>query len=167
MSHFINLGKWLGNKIDLHSKAQTPSVRRALITQGEVWMCDLGFNVGEEKNKKRPVVIISNNRIHRTGKVIVAPITDAKGKMNASDLPQQNTWYLLYSNSTDSNDWFKPSRTLPRLAIAYPFLSKDSVIQCEEVRSVSKARLDSIKLGDLDSGDFSRLKQKIKNVFNL
>jgi len=152
--------------LNYHKKAGNRRVKQMQVNQGEIWQCNLGFNIGEEKNKKRPVIILSTNSVNRTGKVLVAPITDAEGKINEHNLPQFNTWYLLYSSTTNPRNMFKPNRTIPRRAIKYSILSKDSVIQCEEVRSVSKARLIS-KKGELTIADSVILKTKIKNVFDI
>jgi mRNA interferase MazF len=167
LSDFFNIGCWLSKKMEYHKKASLRTVRKKQVLQGEIWECDLGFNVGEEKNKKRFVIVISNNKVNRTGKVVVAPITDAVGKINSVGLPQHNTWYLLYTASTNPSNWYDSTRTVPRSAVQYSWLTKDSVIQCEELRSVSKARLLNSKVGDLDPNDFSRLKTKIKKVFDI
>lgn len=150
-----------------HKLSADNRVKRKNIVQGEIWRCDLGFNIGEEKNKERPVVVISTNKVNRTGKVVVAPITDATGKIDVSTgVPQHNTWYLLFSDTTDTNRMYIPGRILPKSAITYSFLTKDSVVQAEELRSLSKARLLT-KQGQLDSSDLSRLKKKISNVFDI
>lgn len=141
-------------------------VKGKIVKQGEIWTCDLGFNIGEEKNKERRVVVISNNKVNRTGKVVVAPITDAFGKINPHGLPQHNSWFLMYSDTTNSRKMYSPTRTVPRSAIQYSCLSKDSVVQCEELRSISKARLLHAKLDDLDPRDLGILKTKIKKVFD-
>ena len=166
MSDFYNIGLWLAKKMEYHQNSSFKKVKRKQVNLGEVWRCDLGYNVGEEKNKIRPVVVISNNRINRTGKVIVAPITDAKGKINLNHLPQHNSWYLLYSNTTDPLNMYNPNRRVPNVALTYGFLTKDSVVQCEEMRSLSKARLLSQE-GKLDVLDVDKIKHKIKSVFDI
>ncbi|MHB8125763.1 MAG: type II toxin-antitoxin system PemK/MazF family toxin [Desulfitobacteriaceae bacterium] len=160
----INMGKWLSKKIDYHTISDRTRYKQ--INLGEVWQCDLGFNIGEEKNKERPVLIISNNKVNRTGKVVIACITDAIGKINQFNLPQFNTWYLLYTDTTDPTKMFLPSRIIPASTPRYSFLSKDSIVQFEEIRAVSKARLIR-RLGVIDPIDSQRLQQKIKNVFDI
>lgn len=49
----------------------------------------------------RPVLVISNNKINNSEKVVVVCITDAKGKVNARCLPIQDSWFLLYSDTED------------------------------------------------------------------
>lgn len=167
MSDFFNIGSWLSKKMQYHNISSHNRIKRKQINQGEIWKCDLGFNIGEEKNKERPVVVISNNKVNRTGKIVVAPITDAIGKINQHGLPQHNTWYLLHSNTTDSNKMYLPGRTVPKNATQYRNLTKDSIIQCEELRSISKARLLHNKIDDLNPNDLDQLKKKIKKVFDI
>lgn len=164
----MDLGKWIGQKMDYHKKASFGSVLRKQINQGEVWGCDLGYNIGQEKNKHRMVVVVSNNSLNTMGKVTVVPITDAKNKVDVQlRLPHKKNNYLIYTNSTNPLYWYDPNRTIPKEANKYNWLTKDSVIQCEEPRSVSKARFAGQKKGDLDSVDFEGLKKKLADVFGI
>lgn len=165
---YFNMGKWLGDKLHYHKISYYNSIKRKQVLQGEVWKCDLGCNIGEEKNKKRPVLVISNNFISRTGKVIVACITDADGKIKAgSHVPIYDSWCLLYANTTDNAKMFRIGRTVPRNNIPYSFLDKDSVVQCEELKAVSKARLSINKLGDIAPTDLIKIKNRLKIVFDI
>lgn len=86
----------------------------------------MGYNVGTEKNKIRPVLVISNSKINQAEKVMVLAITDAKGKLNSNDLPLQDSWYLLYSDTSDDNKKIYPGRMIKKGNSAYRFLEKDS-----------------------------------------
>jgi hypothetical protein len=86
----------------------------------------LGYNVGTEKNKIRPVLVVSNSKINQAEKVMVLVITDAKGKLNSNDLPLQDSWYLLYSDTSDDNKKIYPDRMIKKGNSAYRFLEKDS-----------------------------------------
>lgn len=49
-----------------------------MIYRGEVYWCYLGENIGNEESKKRPVVIIQNQKGNdNSPTTIVAPITNA------------------------------------------------------------------------------------------
>ena len=52
-------------------------------TVAESFSCLLytSYNIGTEKNKLRPVLVMSNNRINNSEKVVIICITDAKGKV--------------------------------------------------------------------------------------
>lgn len=164
---YFNIGSWLKEKLNYHKIADHNKIKRKQVNQKEVWKCDFGYNVGQEKNKNRPVIILSNNQTNRTGKVLVAPITEAFGKINSSNLPQQNTWYLLYSDTANPKNMFNQNRQVPQNAITYDWIYKDSIIQCEEMQSVSKARLSKSKIGLLHTDDWERLTSKIKNAFDI
>lgn len=163
----FDIGVWLAKKLHYNKIAGHNKVKLKQIIIGEIWMCDLGVNIGEEKTKVRPVVVVSNNKVNRTGKVIVAPITDAKNKVNNQGLPQQNTWLLMYTQSPVSSNWYSNQRSAPASASKYSCLKKDSVVQCEELRSLSKARMLNQKIGDLTTNDLLLLKKKMKNVFDI
>lgn len=167
MSEYFLIGTWLAKKMTYHQNASHRKVLRKQLNQGEIWECDFGFNIGQEKNKKRRVIILSNNKVNRTGKVLVAPITNAFNKTNQEDLPQHNTWMLIYTDSQNQNNWFRTNREVPKSGYKYSWLTKDSVIQCEEMRSVSKARIVGNKLGEIEEDDLTILKRKIKKVFDI
>lgn len=164
---YFNIGSWIKDKMNYHKHSDYNKIKYKQINQMEIWICDFGYNIGQEKNKKRPVIILSNNRANRSGKVLVAPITDANNKINKSNLPMQNTWYLLYSDTAIGSKMFKPNRVIPKNAKSYYWLDKDSVIQCEEMASVSKARLLKSKIGKLENDDWNKLILKINNVFDI
>lgn len=168
-SEFYNIGTWLSTKLHYHKISEFREVKKKIVSFGQVWYCDLGFNIGQEKNKMRPVIVISNNKINRTGKIIIICITDAKGKLNSRNLPAQDSWYLLYSGTNENDKMFKPGRLIPQNQNIYKFLDKDSVVQCEEIRAVSKARLDISKgcIGKIEEEDLKFIKMKLKRVFNI
>lgn len=166
---YIDIGCWLKNKYLYHIKASHRRIKNLQVLRGQVWYCDFGYNIGAEKNKKRPVLVISNNKINTSEKVVVLPITDSKNKLNRNHLPAQDSWYLLYSNTQDPNNMTHPQRIIPNNNTPYAFLTKDSLIQCEEIRCVSKARLDEVQgcIGSLSMTDMNNIENKIRKVFCL
>lgn len=162
-----SIKNWVNTKIYYHRKSTSLSIIKKELNYGEVWNCDLGFNIGQEKNKKRPVLILSNNKINRSGKVLVLCITDAKDKINNQGFPQESSWYLLYSNTNIQEKMYKKYRKIPNNQNQYYFLDKDSIVQCEEIKSVSKARFDlkKGKLGNLHNDDIKIIKKKLAKVF--
>ncbi len=166
---YFNIGTWLNKKLGYHNRSKKPSTKKLQVNHGEIWYCDLGYNVGTEKNKVRPVLVMSNNKINQAEKIVVLAITNAKGKLNVRDLPLQDSWYLLYSNTTDDNKKIYPGRIIKKGNISYDFLDKDSVVQCEEIKAVSKARFDATRkcIGTLHPKDFNFIKQKFLRTYNL
>lgn len=51
----------------------------------------------------------------------------------------------------------------------YDFLDKDSMVQCEEIRAVSKSRLDAARgcIGTLTPEDFEMVKGKFRRAYGL
>jgi mRNA interferase MazF len=102
-----------------------------IILQGEVYICRLdGKN--SEQNGSRPCLVIQIDILNRTSKnVIIVPITSKKKK----ELP---THVIL-------------------LKTDYPFLIfKENTVLCENIRSISKYRLEK-KLGIISKEDLSKV----------
>ncbi len=166
---YYNIASWQKDKINYHRISKFNSNKHRQVLYGEIWYCDFGYNVGTEKNKMRPVLVISNNKVNNSEKVVVISITDAKGKVNARNLPAQDSWLLLYSATTDTAKMISPDRTIPAHMHTYDFLEKDSMLQCEEIRAVSKSRLDATRgcIGRLEPDDFALFQSKFKRCYNL
>jgi len=164
---YYKMGCWVSRKFGYNKRSFYIKIKRAQVHPGEVWYCDMGYNIGTEKNKWRPVLVVSNNKINNSDKVVVICITDAKGKLNANDLPAQDSWYLLYSSTIDNANKLKPDRVIPTNNVPYSFLEKDCVVQCEEIRAVSKARLDLLKgvVGKLRPKDLNKLREKFMRAY--
>ena len=58
---------------------------------------------------------------------------------------------------------------MPDSMHVYEFLEKDSMIQCEEIRAVSKSRLDAARgcIGVLTPEDFELVKGKFRRAYSL
>ncbi len=166
---YYNIAGWLKEKVHYHNNSKRTKIKRTQVNYGEVWYCDLGYNIGAEKNKCRPVLVMSNNNINQSEKVVVLCMTDAKGKLNSRNLPVQDSWFLLYSTTVDDDKKIFPGRTIPIKMTPYTFLEKDSIVQCEEIKAVSKARLDTTRgcIGTLIPTDFEMIKKKFKRAYNL
>lgn len=166
---YYNIAVWLKDKVNYNRISKFNASKRRQVLHGQIWYCDLGCNIGTEKNKMRPVLVMSNNKINNSEKVVIVCITDAKGKTNSNNLPAQDSWFLLYANTEDEEKMLKPGRKVPEKMRTYDFLEKDSMVQCEEIRAVSKARLDSSRgcIGTLRKEDFEMIKSKFRRAYNL
>ncbi|MFR8170486.1 MAG: type II toxin-antitoxin system PemK/MazF family toxin [Marvinbryantia sp.] len=166
---YYNIAGWVKDKINYNRISKFNSNKRRQVLYGQIWYCDLGYNIGTEKNKMRPVLVMSNNRINNSEKVVVVCITDAKGKTNANNLPAQDSWFLLYSDTEDDDKMICPGRQVPASMHTYAFLDKDSMVQCEEIRAVSKSRLDAVRgcIGTLTPDDFELVKGKFRRAYGL
>ena len=105
---------------------------RRKILQGEIYICELGKNIGSEQNGERPCLVIQNDILNETSDVtIVLPITSRIKK----EMP---THYEL-----DTKD--------------YPFLiTKRNTILCEHIRCISKNRVGKL-IGKLNKSDLENV----------
>lgn len=112
------------------------------IQRGDVFMANLEPHEGSEQGGTRPVVVVSRDALNNASPVVViAPITDAGNKKK------------VY-----------PSHV--RAAIGKGGLTMDSIILCEQVRSISKTRLVR-HLGKFDKATMTNIDAAIKIALDL
>lgn len=107
--------------------------------KGDVWVVDLDPIVGHEEAKKRPCLILSNNKFNQSssGLVIVIPIT-----------------------STSTNNPLHVAIKMPEGG-----LNEDSYSMCEQIRSVSVKRL-SEKLGKVSYDTLHNVENTLKMLLD-
>ncbi|HAH55489.1 MAG TPA: PemK family transcriptional regulator [Flavobacterium sp.] len=110
--------------------------------QSEIWLVDLDPTKGAEIQKKRPAIIVNDDRLGKLPLKIIVPITDWK------DHYQVAPWMVK----------IEPNKTNG--------LSKDSSADCFQVRSLSQERL-SKKLGTIDKATLQDIKEALKKVFDM
>ncbi len=92
--------------------------------RGEIYYADLNPTIGSEINKKRPVLIVSNNANNRAASTItILPIT-----------------------SNVSNVYPFEVALMPKKT----GLPKASKVQCQQIRTISKLRINGKPLGAID-----------------
>lgn len=93
--------------------------------KGDMVVVDLGYDsIGNEKNGRRPCVVLSNSVMgHRSNNIIIAPMTNANNKKDSS-----NHINLLPTHVFMSSKYYRS-------------LDTDSVLQLEDIRSISKQRV--------------------------
>lgn len=141
-----NAGYWLSRKIELielkhHNKENNITLNAF---RGGIFNVELGTgNIGGEKNKKRPCLVISRNNLNTGDNVVVIPLSTKfkSSTINGVISPKYKNHYLL-----------KKSK--------YPFLRETSCVKCEDIRNVDKIRL-SDHLGNIDSQDLNEIKKRI------
>lgn len=82
--------KWANQKIDYSNTKVGHHIK--VIYQYDIFMCDIGENIGIEKSKARPVIILSKNPF--IDKIIlIAPITTTKPKSgNYIPINEKTKW---------------------------------------------------------------------------
>jgi len=103
----------------------------------------LGENIGHELNGLRPAIVVSLDATNKTsGNVAIVPLTKAPNKIRDGRIKLLKTQYLL-----------KRSK--------YPVLKYDSVVLCECIRVVSKARIGDL-IGYVTPEDMKKIERAIR-----
>ena len=101
--------------------------------QSEIWLIDLDPTKGAEIQKKRPAIVVNDNRLGKLPLKIIVPITDWKERYSIAP------WMIKIEPNTTNG------------------LSKTSAADCFQIRSLSQERLIK-KLGDVDEATFNEIK---------
>lgn len=147
---FIRICNWLGNKLDLCIKANQQDILRQKDTnkyhpirprKGDIYVAELGENIGGEISSRHLIVVIQNNSINTYGNtVIVAPIS--------SSLKYSKTHIII------NNEDIKNGR-LDKLP---------SKVKTEQIKHIDKARLVK-KIAELNNDTMEKITKIInKNI---
>ncbi|MCU0338965.1 MAG: type II toxin-antitoxin system PemK/MazF family toxin [Spirosomaceae bacterium] len=110
--------------------------------QSEIWLIDLDPTKGAEIQKKRPAVIVNDDRLGKLPLKIIVPITDWKDRYDIAP------WMVkIEPNATNG-------------------LSKTSSADCFQIRSLSQERLIK-KLGNIDENTFDDIREAMRKVLDL
>jgi len=110
--------------------------------QSEVWLIDLDPTKGSEIQKKRPAIIINDDRLGKLPLKVVIPITEWKERYDIAP------WMVKIEPNTTNG------------------LSKVSAADCFQIRSLSQERLLK-KLGHIDINMLQEIKEAIRKVIDL
>ena len=142
--------KWLKRKTELIEEKEKLILRKqntgaselVQAYRGAIFDAELGEgNIGGEKNKTRPVLIISPNRLNKGHTIVVVPLS-SKFQVDDSGMPKYQNHYLLKKAD-------------------YPFLDQDSVVKFEDIRSIDVVRLRNLR-GNISSNDMIRMERNLK-----
>ena len=149
-SNIIDAAKWLKRKAELIEDKTVLIARKATrntpyiayVRRGGVFDCELGLgNIGGEKNKTRPVLILSTNTLNRGHTVLVVPLSTKFDRDPTTKLAKYKNHYLLKKSD-------------------YAFLDKDSVAKFEDLRSVDVVRLRKFR-GNVNKKDMQGMKDNL------
>ncbi len=119
----------------MNTKEKVEQLEYIYPKRGEIYEADLGVGDGSEQAGVRPVLIIQNNiGNHYSPTVICVPLTSKMKK----DMP---THYTVTKET-------------------YYFLTYDSIVLCEQIKTISKKRL-SHKIGTLSKEDMLQIDKKL------
>jgi mRNA interferase MazF len=107
---------------------------------GEIWLVDFSPNVGAEIGKQRPAVIVSSDAVGALPLKVVVPVTEPTGK--------KQTWHTELTPTPKNG------------------LTKKSMADCFQVKSISKKRLVR-KLGVLNEEEITDIQTTLILVLGL
>ena len=110
--------------------------------QSEVWLIDLDPTKGAEIQKRRPAIIVNDNILGKLPLKVVVPVTDWKDRYGIAP------WMVKLEPNAQNG------------------LSKESAVDCFQVRSLSQERLIK-KLGFVDENTLEEIKEALKKVFSM
>jgi mRNA interferase MazF len=110
--------------------------------QSEIWLLDLDPTIGAEIQKKRPAIIVNDDRLGKLPLKVVVPITDWKDRYEIAP-------WMVRIEPNNSNG-----------------LSKISSADCFQIRSLSQERLIK-KLGTIDEITLEEIKEAVRKVLDL
>jgi mRNA interferase MazF len=142
-----NASYWLARKIELIELKHHHMVNniKSSIFRGGIFNVELGEgNIGGEKNKKRPCLVISHNNLNKGDTVVVIPLTTKfpYDLVDGVKIPKYKNHYIFYKAN-------------------YSFLDNDSCIKCEDIRMVDKVRVKE-HLGNISVTHLDKLLSPIK-----
>lgn len=117
-------------------------ILKTSMKQSEIWLIDLDPTKGAEIQKKRPGIIVNDDRLGKLPLKIIVPITDWKDRYGIAP-------WMVKIEPNDTNG-----------------LTKTSSADCFQIRSLSQERLIK-KLGFIDVTTLKEIKEAVIKVLDL
>lgn len=139
--------KWLVTSTEINERYNPAN--HSYIPRGRIVNVNYGENIGYEKNQLRPSVVVSVDSSNQSsGNVIVVPLTKKENKQqNGQPLRLLKSQYLLMQSN-------------------YSGLTYDSIVQCEDIRVVSKARLGNL-LDTVSAIDMKEIDKRLSYILDI
>lgn len=149
---YENFFRWMSNKLRIQDRFSKNNQMYVKYPRGAIYACYFGENIGHEKSRleARPCVIVSNNRInYKSTSIIVVPLTKEIKYLDPSTKSElKYEWHYVLRRTK------------------YVQLNFDSAVQCEDIRSVSKARMGKY-ICTIDKKDMDELKKRLKKTLQI
>ncbi len=105
-----------------------------MIKRGDIYWADLNPTIGSEISKKRPVLVVSNDKNNQFAAIVtILPITSSIGKIYP---------FEVFLKASEGN------------------LKNDSKVKANQIRTIDKQRLES-KIGQLSPTKVKEIEQAI------
>ena len=148
---YENLFRWAAHKLKLQEKFERKKIWNDRFPRGSVYACYLGENIGDEKSKlvARPCLIVSTDGInYKSSNIIVIPLSKNVKYKNGSTSELKYSWHYVLKKSK------------------YTALNYDSAVQCEDIRSISKARVGKF-ITKVDVNDMNLIRKRLKSALQI
>lgn len=156
--------KWLAKQMKIEGKKPIPPLQ---CSRGEIWDAFLGYNIGSEQNGvnegfSRPVLIVQNEKNNKfSPNTIIVPLSKIENRNDGKELSEdelqqikqnlRKTEILLYKNNVKENE---------------KELSHNSIVLCQNIRDISKERLD-FKITHINDDCWKDINVALKNSLGI
>jgi len=132
-----------------------------------IWWFDVGENIGtetsshfskEKMSSQRPCIIISTNNFHSASynkKVMIMPLTSKKEKTKIK--------HFHYELEADNYKAYIDKKS----HIKYSGLLKNSLVICNDIKTIDTKRIIEPIYGELSKGDIEKIKTFVSKYFGV
>jgi mRNA interferase MazF len=122
----------------LAEAATINNINQEGIFRGQIYIANLGETIGCEQSGERPVLVVQNNKGYKSPTITVTSITSSTKKLQK--------YCPYHTNIIVTDDRAKFSG----------LYKKDSVVLCEQIRTISRKRFKKF-VGELPDSDMKRI----------
>lgn len=134
------------------SVERSKNIMRQSLKRGDIISIDFGVNVGCEKSGLRPAIVVSDSDLNdKLENIVVAPLSSIVNKMK----------------NLQEGEMVQPKKSQFIMAKGYyKQLNSTSVVQLEDIRSVSKKRINNF-IGRLSPQSMEEMQECLRSMFGL
>lgn len=114
------------------------------IARGDIVYVNLEPKIGSETGKRRPCLVIQNDVINEHAPTTVIVVITSKRRLGYKKKYPTHVWI----DEGEGN------------------LTQDSIIQCEQIRTIDKRRIDRV-MGHLDDDFMQKVEEAVKIVLSM
>nr|DAE06845.1 MAG TPA: PemK-like protein [Siphoviridae sp. ctL0q1] len=151
MNKYEALYRWSCHKMKIQENFERNNQIHIKYPRGAVYTCYMGVNIGHEKSRleARPCLIVSTDEINKkSSNVIIVPLSKEIKYKKDSATELAYPWHYVLQKAK------------------YSKLTYDSVVQCEDLRCVSKSRMGKFIM-KIDPEDLGEIKKRLKRTLQL
>lgn len=151
MNKYEALYRWACHKMRIQERFEKNNQIHVKYPRGSIYACYMGVNVGHEKSRleARPCLIVSTDQINKKStNVIVVPLSKDIKYKHGSSTELAYPWHFVLKKSK------------------YNALSYDSVVQCEDIKCVSKSRMGKY-ITKINPDDMDEIKRRLKRTLQI